>query len=104
MDLSNMVQFLLFSKKIFEEVFLCCPDCPKMKRISLITITPTIKVQILRAMAGLKALSNPHLPKKFQKIHIQIGITTVCPEPPNSIYGSHGPLGVMLCSGDHVVA
>jgi hypothetical protein len=65
-----------------------------MKRIPLITITPTIKVQILRAMACLKALSNPHLPKKFQKIHLQIGIIVVCPNPPNSIYGSHGPLGV----------
>jgi hypothetical protein len=65
-----------------------------MKRIPLITITPTIKVQILRAMACLKALSNPHLPKKFQKIHLQIGITTVCPDPPNSIYGSHGLLGI----------
>jgi hypothetical protein len=65
-----------------------------MKRIPLITITPTIKVQILRAMACLKALTNPHLPKKFQKIHLQIGITAVCPDPPNSIYGSHGPLGI----------
>jgi hypothetical protein len=44
----------------------------------------------------LKALENPHLPKKFQKIHLQIGITIVCPDPPNSIYGSHGPLGVKL--------
>jgi hypothetical protein len=65
-----------------------------MKRIPLITITPTIKVQILCAMACLKALSNPHLPKKFQKIHLQIGIRAVCPYPPNSIYGSHSPLGV----------
>jgi hypothetical protein len=65
-----------------------------MKRIPLITITPTIKVQILREMACLKALSNPHLPKKFQKIHLQIGIIAMCPNPPNSIYGSHGPLGV----------
>jgi hypothetical protein len=47
-------------------------------------------------MACLKALSNPHLPKKFQKIHLQIGITAVCPDPPNSIYGSHGPLGVKI--------
>jgi hypothetical protein len=65
-----------------------------MKRIPLITITPTIKVQILRAMACLKALSNPHVPKKFQKIHLQIGIIAVCLDPPNSIYGSHSPLGV----------
>jgi hypothetical protein len=42
----------------------------------------------------LKALSNPNLPKKFQKIHLQIGITAVCPNPQNSIYGSHGLLGV----------
>jgi hypothetical protein len=65
-----------------------------MKIIPLITRTPTIKVQFLRAMAYLKVLSNPHLPKKFQKIHLQIGIIAVCPNPPNSIYGSHGPLGV----------
>jgi hypothetical protein len=45
-------------------------------------------------MACLKALSNPHLPKKLQKIHLQIGIIAMCPNPPNSIYGSHGPLGV----------
>jgi hypothetical protein len=69
-----------------------------MKRIPLITITPTIKVQILCAMACLKALSNPHLPKKFQKIHLQIEITAVCPDPPNSIYGSHSPLGVNVPS------
>ena len=67
-----------------------------MKRIPLITITPTIKVQILRAMACLKVLSNPHLPKKFQNIHLQIGITIVCPDPANSIYGSHSPLGVKV--------
>jgi hypothetical protein len=65
-----------------------------MKRIPLITITPTIKVQFLRAMACLKALSISHLPKKFQKIHLQIGITAVCPDSLNSIYESHGPLGV----------
>jgi hypothetical protein len=65
-----------------------------MKRIPLITITPTIKVQILHAMAGLKALSNSHLPKKSQKIHLQIGITGVRPDPPNFMYGSHGSLGV----------
>ena len=52
-----------------------------MKKIPLITITPTIKVQILRAMALLKALSIPHLPKKFQKLHLQIGITTMCQIP-----------------------
>jgi hypothetical protein len=65
-----------------------------MKRIPLITITPTLKVQILHTMACLKTLSNPQLPKKFQKIHLHIGITAMCPDPPNSIYGSHGPLGV----------
>jgi hypothetical protein len=67
-----------------------------VKRIPLITITLTIKVQILRAMACLKALSNPRLPKKFQKIHLEIGIIAVCPDLPNSIYESHGPLGVKV--------
>jgi hypothetical protein len=51
-------------------------------------------VKILLAMACLKGLPNPHLPKKFQKIHLQIGITAVCPYPPNSTYGTHSPLGV----------
>jgi hypothetical protein len=37
-------------------------DCPQMKRILLITITPTIKVQILSSLASQKALLIPYLP------------------------------------------
>jgi hypothetical protein len=33
-----------------------------MKRIPLITITPTIKVQILHSLASQKALLIPYLP------------------------------------------
>jgi hypothetical protein len=33
-----------------------------MKRISMITITPTIKVQILHFLASQKALLIPYLP------------------------------------------
>jgi hypothetical protein len=65
-----------------------------MKIILLITITRIIKVQILRVMACWKALRNSHPPKKFQKIQLQIGIVVVCPKSQNSIYGTHGPLGV----------
>jgi hypothetical protein len=65
-----------------------------MKRIPLITITPTIKVQILHVMACWKALWNSDPPKKFQKIQLQIDIMVVCPKSLNSIYGTHSPLGV----------
>ena len=96
MDLSNMVQFsFIFFDNIWGS-FLCCPDCPQMKRIPLTTITSTIKVQILHVMACWKALWISHLPKKFQKIQWQIGIVDVCPKSLNSIYGSHGPLGVKI--------
>jgi hypothetical protein len=96
MDLSNMVQFFLIKKKNIWRSFLCYPDCLQMKRIPLITITPTIKVQILRVMACWKALWISHLLKKFQKIQWQIGIVVVCPKSLNSIYGSHGTLGVQI--------
>jgi hypothetical protein len=58
------------------------------------TITHEGRVRILLAMACWRALANPHLPKTFQKIHVQIRITAVCPDPPNSTYGSCSPLGV----------
>jgi hypothetical protein len=38
-----------------------------MKRIPVITITPIIKVQILRSLASWKALLIPYLHKKFKK-------------------------------------
>jgi hypothetical protein len=38
-----------------------------MKRIPLITITPTIKVQILCSLASWKALVIPYLHKKYKK-------------------------------------
>jgi hypothetical protein len=37
-----------------------------------------------------------HLPKEFQKFHLQIGIVVVCPKSPNSIYGTHNPLGIKV--------
>jgi hypothetical protein len=46
---------------------LYCSDCPQMKIILLITIAPTIKVQILRSFASQKALLIPYLPKNSQK-------------------------------------
>jgi hypothetical protein len=61
MDLSTMAQFSsIFFKKMWRS-FLCCPHCPQMKRIPLITITPTIKVQILHSLASQKALLIPYL-------------------------------------------
>jgi hypothetical protein len=54
--------FLLFSKKIFEEVFCVARLALKCKKIPLITITPTIKDQILRSLASQKALLIPYLP------------------------------------------
>jgi hypothetical protein len=94
MELSNRAQFsFIFFLNIWRN-FLCCPDCPQMKRIPLITISPTIKVQILPVMACWKALWISHLPKKFLKIQWQIGIMVVCPKSLNSIYRSHSPLGV----------
>jgi hypothetical protein len=62
MDLSNMVQFfLIFFKNIWRS-FLCYLDYPQMKRILLITITPTIKVQILCSLASQKVLLISYLP------------------------------------------
>jgi hypothetical protein len=81
-------------RKIFEEVFCATPPCPQIKIIPLITITPTIKVQILPVMACWKALGISHPPIKFQEIQLQIRIVVVCPKSPNSIHGIHSPLGV----------
>jgi hypothetical protein len=50
----------------------------------------------LRIMACWKALLIFHPPNKFQKIQLQIGIMVVCPKSQNSIYGTHGLLGVKL--------
>jgi hypothetical protein len=62
MDLFNMAQFsFVFYKNIWRS-FLWCPNCLQMKRILLITITPTIKVQILCSLASQKALLIPYLP------------------------------------------
>jgi hypothetical protein len=41
-----------------------------------------------------KALSIFHLPRKFQKIQLQIGIVVVYPKSQKSIYGTHNSLGV----------
>jgi hypothetical protein len=76
---------------------LCCPPCPQMKRIPLITITPTKKVQILRVMACWKSLWISHPPKKFQKIQLQIRIIVVCPKSLNSIYNLLEINGIFHC-------
>jgi hypothetical protein len=55
-----------------------------MKRILLITITPTIKVQILCSLASEKALLIPYLPKKSYHIFF---ITTACPKQQRPKFG-----------------
>jgi hypothetical protein len=40
------------SLEFFIFIFLCYPPCPQIKRILLITITPTIKVQIFTSAKG----------------------------------------------------
>jgi hypothetical protein len=50
--------------------------------------------KILLMVACWKALWISPLPKKFQKIPLQIGIVVACPKFQNSIYGIHNPLGV----------
>jgi hypothetical protein len=46
---------------------LCCPHYLQMKRIPLIIITPTIKVQILRSLAFTESPSNSLLIIKSPK-------------------------------------
>jgi hypothetical protein len=70
MDLSNMAQFLFIFLKNIWRSFLCYPYCPQMKRIPLIAITPTIKVQILHFFSFTKNPSNSLLTIKFPKPHI----------------------------------
>jgi hypothetical protein len=60
----------------------------------LITITPTIKVQILRSLASWKALLIPYLHKKIQKITIHHHLIPSCPKQQWPKYGHCGPLGV----------
>jgi hypothetical protein len=67
-----------------------------LKRKKETTITHEESVRILLAMACWKALAISHPPKKFQKIHLHIGITAECPDPSNSTYGTPSPLGVKL--------
>jgi hypothetical protein len=61
-----------------------------MKRILLITITPTIKVQILRSLASEKALLIPYLPKNSQKIISHLLITATCPKQQRPKFGLPG--------------
>jgi hypothetical protein len=65
-----------------------------MKRILLITITPTIKVQILRSLASWKALLIPYLYNFFQKINIHHHLKPSCPKQQWPKFGHCGPLGV----------
>jgi hypothetical protein len=65
-----------------------------MKRIPLITITPSIKVQILCSLASWKALLIPYLHKKFQKINIHHQLKPSCPKQQWPKFGHYGPLGV----------
>jgi hypothetical protein len=69
---------------------------PQMKRILLITITPTIKVQILRSLASWKALLIPYIHKKFQKISIHHHLKPSCPKQQWPKFGHCGPLGVNI--------
>jgi hypothetical protein len=65
-----------------------------MKRIPLITITPTIKVQILHSLASWKALLIPYLDKKIQKINIHHHLKPSCPKQQWPKFGHCGLLGV----------
>ena len=51
-------------------------------------------VKILHVMAYWKAIWTFHPLKKFQKIHVQIGIIVVCLEFLNSTYGTQNFLGI----------
>jgi hypothetical protein len=65
-----------------------------MKRIPLITITPTIKVQILHSLASWKALLIPYLHKKIQKISIHHHLKPRCPKQQWPKFGHCSSLGV----------
>jgi hypothetical protein len=65
-----------------------------MKRIPLITITPTIKVQILRSLPSWKALLIPYLHKKFQKISIDHHLKPSCLKQQWPKFAHCDPLGV----------
>jgi hypothetical protein len=80
MDLSTMAQFSLIFYKNIWRIFLCCPHCPQMKRIPMITITTTIKVQILCSLASQKALLIPYLPQNSLEIISYLLITGTCPK------------------------
>jgi hypothetical protein len=67
-----------------------------MKIIPLITITPTIKVQILRSLASWKALLIPCLHKKIQKISIHHHLKPSCPKQQWPKFGHCGSLGVKV--------
>jgi hypothetical protein len=69
-----------------------------MKRIPPITITPTIKVQILLSLASWKALLIPYLPQNFQKIISHLLITRTCPKQQRPFFGHQRALGVILHS------
>jgi hypothetical protein len=64
----------------------------KGKKENIMTYAKSVR--ILHVMANWKALWISHLPKKFQKIQLQIGIVAACPKSINSIYGTHSPLGI----------
>jgi hypothetical protein len=66
-----------------------------MKRIPMITITPTIKVQILHYLASWKALLIPYLYKN-SKISIHHHLKPSCPKQQWPKFGHCGPLGVKL--------
>jgi hypothetical protein len=74
-----------------------------MKRILVITITPTIKVQILCSLASQKALLIPYLPLNSQKIISHLLITATCPKIAKAKIWPLRTLGVKLkCNKDHV--
>jgi hypothetical protein len=67
-----------------------------MKKIPLITITPTIKVQIFCSLTSWKALLIPYLHKKIQKISIHHHLIPSCPKQQWPKFGHCGPLGVKI--------
>ena len=83
---------LLFSKNKYLKKFFVLHVVPSNKKNSF----DHHNSGSLRIMTCWKALCIFHPPKKFQKIHLKIGIVVVCPKSLNSIYGTHSPLGVNI--------
>jgi hypothetical protein len=66
----------------------------QMKRIPIIIIIPTIKVQILHSLALYKVLLIPYLPLNFPKIISHFHIIATCPKQQWPFFGQQRALGV----------